>query len=342
MIVDRPSSPSIHFVCNCIGSEHKQIVSENEGSFGIVLNAFDRTLNVKTKDDKLLVISLGKVASPLTINVVHLDNPPVPFNSFINHVKSGDTISLANRQETKNVRLADVGPIMLGDKFIIHLKKPNRFFESRLEKMDLHAIQKLSDHAITFISLLKKLASSNNEGCLLNPDITTDGLLSEFMTRILYEEKAGVDLGSPTFGDVLSMSLLGLCGRGPGFTPAGDDFISGFLTILNRILVDLNVGTPIIPGLEYRNLTTWTSFKLMESSAKGLVDSEVQNMINCIANGDLLGYEDLVTQIAKRGHTSGLDFATGAMVALYVVMDTITCRTIDRSLTYRFWKDVIE
>jgi hypothetical protein len=116
---------------------------------------------------------------------------------------------------------------------------------------------------------------------------------------------------------------LGLCGRGPGFTPAGDDFVGGFLAVLNWIRTSLKIGRPIVPGLEYRKLTTWTSFKLMECNARGLVDIEVQDLINSIAKGDVMQYIDSIKLIAKRGHTSGIDFATGATVGLYFAIDSL-------------------
>jgi hypothetical protein len=45
--------------------------TNNNGLTGIVLNVFDRTANVKINDnDELIVLSLGKVASPITVNIV--------------------------------------------------------------------------------------------------------------------------------------------------------------------------------------------------------------------------------------------------------------------------------
>ena len=85
----------------------------------------------------------------------------------------------------------------------------------------------------------------------------------------------------------------------------------------------LKIGRPIVPGLEYRKLTTWTSFRLMECNARGLVDIEVQDLINSIAKGDVMQYIDSIKLIAKRGHTSGIDFATGATVGLYFAIDSL-------------------
>ncbi|MDW0316287.1 MAG: DUF2877 domain-containing protein, partial [Nitrososphaeraceae archaeon] len=171
-------------------------------------------------------------------------------------------------------------------------------------------------------SVLRECAFSQKAGCLLNPDITTEGLLPKFLSSI-QEDHEVIDIRSTMFPDRLSSCFLGLCGRGPGFTPAGDDFVGGFLAVLNWNRTSLKIGRPIVPGLEYRKLTTWTSFKLMECNARGLVDIEVQDLINSIAKGDVMQYIDSIKLIAKRGHTSGIDFATGATVGLYLAIDSL-------------------
>jgi hypothetical protein len=61
----------------------------------------------------------------------------------------------------------------------------------------------------------------------------------------------------------------------------------------------------------------------MECNARGLVDIEVQDLINSVAKGDVLQYIDSVRLIARRGHTSGIDFATGATVGLYLAIDRL-------------------
>ena len=61
----------------------------------------------------------------------------------------------------------------------------------------------------------------------------------------------------------------------------------------------------------------------MECNARGLVDIEIQDLINSIARGDAAQYIDSIRLIAKRGHTSGIDFATGATGALYLAIDSL-------------------
>jgi hypothetical protein len=202
------------------------------------------------------------------------------------------------------------------------VNKPIHFFENDILKLKVHKLEKFIDYRQMLFSVLRECAFSQRAGCLLNPDITTEGLLPKFLNSI-QEDKGDIDIRSAMFTDKLSSCFLELCGRGPGFTPAGDDFVGGILAVLNWIRTSLKIGCPIVPGPEYRKLTTWTSFKLMECNARGLVDIEVQALINSIAKGDVMQYIDSIKLIAQRGHTSGIDFATGATVGLYFAIDSL-------------------
>lgn len=304
------------FSCQCVGNVHKEIDS-HEGYIGIVLNVFDRAINIKTSKDELLVVSLGQVASPLTMNVVPLASSTTRFSRFTDLVQNGDHVLVARKNSSGDTEIVGHAQIMLGSRCAILMKKPVRPFENCILKPDLESLLKFSDYREHLLSVLRERAKTRS-GSLLNPDITTEGLLSEFMNLI---HDHAIDFKSSEFADSLLRLLLGFCGRGPGFTPGGDDFISGIFTVLNWIRLGLGLGSPIMPGPRYQKLTTWTSFKLIECNAQGLVDSEVQNLVNSIAKGDVLRYTRLIRQIAKRGHTSGIDFVTGATVAIYLAID---------------------
>lgn len=310
--------PLVLFRCKCIGSVHEKI-DLSEGSFGTVLNVFDRAINVKTNDDRLLVVSLGQVASPMTINVVPLSGSAERHDPFSNLVQNGDDVFVVPKVRPKDTEVAGRAQIMLGGRCAILVSRPVRTFENLLPKPDLANLLKFFDRREHLISVLVEFAR-DRAGALLNPDTTTEGLLSRF-TNLIHDPT--MDVRTPEFEGRLSRSLLEFCGRGPGFTPAGDDFIAGVLTMLNWIRPGLNLGSPIIPGSEFRKLTSWTSFRLMECNSQGLVDNEVQELINATAQGDILHYADSIRRIASRGHTSGIDFVTGATNAIYLVVDSL-------------------
>jgi hypothetical protein len=327
-MVPMPSeSPTIFSTCKCIGGIHRNITCSTEGLFGTVVNVFKKAVNIKTNEDKLLVISVGTVPSPITINIGPLmdwSSPDFSFNSsFLDFVQNSDQVHVIHKPRSNNEsrQLSNIIHIRVG-KCIILVNEPIHFFENDILKLKVDTLEKFIDYRQTLFSVLRECAFSQRAGCLLNPDTTTEGLLPKFLNSI-QEDNGAIDISSSMLTEKLSSCFLELCGRGPGFTPAGDDFIGGFLAIFNWIRTSLKIGVPIVLGPEYRKLTTWTSFKLMECNAHGLVDIEVQDLINSIAKGDVLQYTDSVRLIAKRGHTSGIDFATGATVGLYLAMDSL-------------------
>jgi uncharacterized protein DUF2877 len=319
--------PTISSTCICIGSIHRNITCSKEGLFGTVVNVFNKAVNIKTNEDKLFILSLGTVRSPLTINIGPLmdrSSPDFSFDSFLEFVQNSDEVLVIHKPRSNNNLSGQVSndiDIRVG-KCIILVNKPIHFFENDILKLKVDKLEKFIDYRQIVFSVLRECAFSQRTGCLLNPDTTTQGLLPKFLNSI-QEDHGDIDISSGMFTDKLSRCFLGLCGRGPGFTPAGDDFVGGFLAIINWIRISLKIGSPIVPGPEYRKLTTWTSFKLMECNAHGLVDIEVQDLINSIAKGDVLQYIDSVRLIAKKGHTSGIDFATGATVGLYLAIDSL-------------------
>lgn len=327
-MVPMPSeSPTIFSTCKCIGGIHRNITFSTEGLFGTVVNVFKKAVNIKTNEDKLLLISVGTVPSPITINIGPLmdwSSPDFSFNSsFLDFVQNSDQVHVIRKSRSNNESrpVSNNVHISVGN-CIILVNKPIHFFENDILKLKVHKLEKFIDYRQLLFSVLRECAFSQKAGCLLNPDTTTEGLLPKFLSSI-QEDNEVIDIRSTMSSDKLSSCFLGLCGRGPGFTPAGDDFVGGFLAVLNWIRTSLKIGCPIVPGLEYRKLTTWTSFKLMECNARGLVDIEVQDLINSIAKGDVMQYIDSIKLIAKRGHTSGIDFATGATVGLYFTIDSL-------------------
>ena len=323
-------SPTVSSTCKCIGCIHRNITYSKGGLFGTVVNVFNKAVNIKTKEDKLLVLSLGTVRSPLTMNIGPFmdccSSPEYSLNSFLDFVQNSDQVLVIDKSRSNNNNIArqvsnDID-IRVG-KCTILVNKSIPFFENVILNLKVDKLEKFIDYRQILFSVLRECAFSQQTGSLLNPDTTTEGLLPKFLNSIQEEDHGATDIGSGMFADKLSRCLLGLCGRGPGFTPAGDDFIGGFLAIINWIRISLKIGPRIVPGPEYRKLTTWTSFKLMECNAQGLVDIEIQDLINSIARGRVLEYIDSVRLIAKRGHTSGIDFATGATVGLYLAIDSL-------------------
>jgi hypothetical protein len=102
---------------------------------------------------------------------------------------------------------------------------------------------------------------------------------------------------------------------GFGFTPSGDDFVSGFLSCFNILCKAFN-GAPLL--VKWNTLctsTTWISAKLLDYAQKGIIDDVLEKVILSIIDGDgesLLWY---IQDLIARGHTSGLDISMGVLFA---------------------------
>lgn len=295
---NQPGTRSLE--CYCMGSIHSVLV---QGSWkaGTVMNVFERTINVRTVQGELLTITLDRTRSPANLNVSAWHGSRAVFSGLAREGQDV-VVSRAGRHTVLHVGGVAVS-IDKPDIFRCSLREPVAGF--------LH----------TFAAELESISSAlvagaeKRRGCLLNPDMTTEGLLAAFLNC----------LGTQDAGNqhAVAEALVGLCGRGPGFTPAGDDFIAGYLAAYNWLGQVLKQWPAIIPGLELSRLTTWTSFKLIEYAARDLLDEQAQAMLNSAAVGNVADYALYLETIGRRGHTSGMDFATGATVGLCAVADWV-------------------
>ncbi len=190
-----------------------------------------------------------------------------------------------------------------------------RLFENNLGYVTIRSLSKFRDK---FDSIFPSMIKLSRSGCLLSPDITTRGLLPE-QIRVINSNSKKTDDGA-VFAALMARTLGKLCGRGPGYTPAGDDFISGFLTMFNWCAKCLDFERIILPE-EYSTMTSWTSYKLMEYSQECICDEEIQGMVNSLALGRSDEYSKKMVPLSSRGHTSGVDLVTGMTCALYTLID---------------------
>lgn len=299
-----------NFACTCIGALHSWLLHEGRGTIGKTLNAFDTTINIRTEKDELLVITLGKLRSPVNLNVTP-GNANIGFKQIVGEDAKA-SIQIDNIGNQPSITL------LVGDA-IITLSEYDEFC-NHFSCLDPHAIQIFANNSYRIFSALESQAQENRFGCLLNPDMTTRGLFADFMDQLISDSAIR---DQQEFDNRISNGLQQLCGKGPGFTPAGDDFIAGYLAMSNWLNDEMKLGYAVIPSKDFSVLTTWTSFKLIEYGARNLLDDQAQSMINCVANNNIDGYIQAVGLISKRGHTSGLDFATGMTIAIFTAAERV-------------------
>ncbi len=291
------------FECRWIGNRFaEQVSNESSPIGGELVGVFDSAVNIKTHDNNLLVITKNELRSPITMNILQEeDNQSLKKYLKFGSVIWGDGIKLIIGDE-------DGGSIVIG------LRK-SRIFKNNLEPITKRSLSKFRDMPEPTFHSLIKLA---RPGCLLQPDPTTEGLLSVQLGSIAsISNKKDND---SEFAASMPGILDKLCGRGPGYTPAGDDYITGFLAMFNWAAKCLDFDMIELPRY-YAELTSWTSYKLMECGKECLCDEEMQSIINSVARGSANEYFKNMGPISYRGHTSGLDLATGMTCALFTIID---------------------
>ena len=300
------------FDCDWIGYLHAaKISSTDKGTpLGKVISVFDYTLNIKTNCDELLVVSMSKVRSPINMNILSVpDGDDSAAKGFKGIVEYGSEIKKENDNE-----------IVVGGQISLQLTK-SRVFKNHLRRKrpSLACLIRFENVSNKILDTLMK---QSKRGCLLNPDITTRGVLYKFLREI--EKYRKIQQDEKKFAKLIVSSLLQLCGRGPGFTPSGDDFISGYCVLFNYLSQSLGFTklNPSEKGIVH--LTSWISFMLMRYYERCIVDEQIQTMINSLADGNFEKYVSSLVQISYRGHTSGIDIATGMTAALYTIIDCTT------------------
>lgn len=291
----------VDFECEYVGILHKYILnsSSKKNSLGKVISSFPSSLNIKTSRNELLVISLNKTQSPITINLT----PQCSYTDFAGLVEYGYDV---NRFRDR---------VSIGERMILHTAKSN-VFKNCFVRPTYAGLNEFSDAAE---KILCSLRESRRSGCLLEPEITNQGLLDQFIADI--SEYGIWNEDNNGFVRKLSHSLMKMCGRGPGFTPSGDDFICGFSSLFNWLSQSRKRPPVSLPIKRVCDLTTWISFKFIEYYQNLIVDEQIQGLINSIGERRPDRFMSLLTTLSRRGHTSGIDIGTGLIIALFTYSD---------------------
>lgn len=117
-----------------------------------------------------------------------------------------------------------------------------------------------------------------------------------------------------------------LMGLGQGFTPAGDDFLSGFLATLNALSKAYGFKGFFLSREEILSSTSWASGMLLYYSQYGYVSEGISKVIQSLR--DSVGFLDALIDLMRIGHTSGLDISLGILIASSMILNLIKGKNI--------------
>ena len=257
---------------------------------------------VKTAGDRILFITSQITPGPVTISVKKLPHEKKPSIHGEVVEYSAEMLSIPIMHLSIDLRQAEVWYPPLRPKVL----KTNRERNSHLSAI-IQGLIKTGRQA-TYISLLKEITSAGGKTVEMRSEIANQ--MKDWRTL----------QGAMYAHDVIKIGkvLKSLLGNGPGLTPAGDDFVWGFLLVLNR-WQDV-----LCPGLDLKRLnkivvkeaekhTTSISLTIIEAATRGWADARMMGVLDSLFAAGL-STRECVDHILAYGSTSGMDALAG-MVA---------------------------
>ena len=262
----------------------------NSSLTGEVTASFQNSFYIRTLEDELLFVTNGTLGSPVTVNVVTTSSfeELAPANSTVmvreNQLLVGSTaISLATARRYKN----ETEP-----------------FPSKLGA---------SHSTLGRVGFILGILDVNSS--VLDPNGISHHQCETFA------REAAVPLRKSLDHEHLVRHASELIGLGTGFTPSGDDFLGGFLATWNSLAGIVGRSKIRLNFELLTNRTSWISAKLLDYMQRGLLDSQAAHAIHSSVLGDEDEFVSAVEALLPRGHTSGVDIATGITVATSLIVD---------------------
>ena len=208
-------------------------------------------------------------------------------------------------------------------------------FELGHDTLDLGELEIRLDGAPTF-------SSSLMDGRPTNPIAEADVVRGATALKLLYSaSQPSLELVSGrAFGEFASSVLepfahgkmdrvyffrnyVGLIGNGSGFTPAGDDLVAGFTAAFNHYAKGTDTVPISLPLTELKKRTVNESASLLDYAQRGYVDEGLERLILSGLGNKPVQFRAELSELASRGHTSGLDMSLGVLSLVAVLGDYI-------------------
>ena len=275
------------------------------GIFGHVVASFRNSFYVRTRDDELVFLTSGQLSSPITINLA----------SSYNFQELTPLDSLAMYLDDR---------VLVGESIAIQLASA-RPYQTKTPAVSRIGIKRDTLRRLAFIIGILDIDLSV---------LDTKGI--SYSESRNFARNVVLPLRESLSHERFERDALALVGLGPGFTPSGDDLLGGFLATWNTFAGVVGHTKILLRPELLSSRTNWISAKMLDHLQRQLLDSQLMRLMKCAALGGeddfLLASEGLLS----RGHTSGLDLATGIVIGLSLILDIPTHTRNTESLLYQF------
>lgn len=266
-----------------------------------------------------------------TINPVAIDIQAIPFLENLDNIKLHSEFKNAKNFNTeKGLLVVTNNKEVLPPMGIILNDADFKNFSFSNNKINVTKAEQYCSQMITYDKFpdgrileiyLRKFIEDDFENGL--------GITNDEVVKIFQEKKLSslTEEGTIIWKMIRSQGLedlKGIIGRGRGLTPAWDDFIIGFISVLcaNHADEKLRQNIKYVLKMEKDNLTTDISEDYMIKSIQGKFS---QSIIRIIKSMQMNVFDEKsYLNVIKYGGTSGVDTFIGIMSAYASLLDTKT------------------
>lgn len=256
---------------------------------GSVSKTFPRSAYIGIGGDYILLLR-GPLRSPMTVNVGGAGS-------------LDDLVAVGDRFELNPEGLASRAlTVSLDHAQVYRGSLRTSLFVSAISEPDL----------VRAATMLKLLYSVSDSGLGF-----LDGkALEEFVGNVI------IPLARGNLENVYETAqYMSLVGSGSGFTPAGDDFLAGFIAAFNLAAGAIGVNSISLPRGELSSRTVSESASILDHAQRGQVDEGLERLILAAFCNRPEAFRQEMMELASRGHTSGLDLTLGVLLSAAAVGD---------------------
>lgn len=280
---------------NCIGSlASKALSSRNYETVGEVVNTFSNSFYLKTVKGELVFVTNRPLRSPITINLDTTSN-------LEDVVKPMERVYV----DEKEIRIGTDASIDLSGAFSYQARS--------------HPASELSPEFARIREALRTVAFllgiiDTGQSVLDPHGLTHDGTVDFVSDGVM-------PLRGSRGDERFRQPALKIVGLGSGFTPSGDDALGGFLATYNALAKAVDRAPILLDFSLLLRKTTWISAKLLDHMQHLILDDEMHHVIDSATTADQDDVVLALEALLPRGHTSGIDIAVGAVLALSLIGD---------------------
>ncbi|SEM91695.1 Protein of unknown function [Candidatus Frackibacter sp. WG12] len=299
-----------------IGSVFKRELKKGNLTLAKVESVFKKVINLKLTNGKLVSISTSNNLNAPN-NLIIASSNRLDLRTF--NVKLGEEVELT----PKEIFFKEAG-------LRIGLDRVEVWNGELFNNIDAIRRDKFEKNFSTFAKIV--VEEGKMEGV---------GEISRFLVQMLNGERFRSSFGrvaDAAYPNILNLqqailthnkdkmikSSKRLIGLGPGLTPAGDDFLVGFYTILQMVqttsgveYIDLEVREKILTAAKEE--TTLVSKTTLEHILNAEAPEVILQLIEALFLGDAGDVYCYTLQLLARGSTSGTDIATVILSGGYIL-----------------------